>query len=237
MKNKRFLIIALIIISLLAGCTNGTNPDTNNGTENNTGTGTENNTGTGTENNTGTGTENNTGNNNTGSAGDNMNKNDPVVSKEIPTDFPEDIVPLYDVVDVEGVITVGSDYYQAYYYSDTEGSKLVERYKEFYKDKEVQVFENGSSYEVSGTVDGQKVRMYIMPYNQDPTGMNSDTNTGTGTGTTGNGTTGTGNGTTGTGTTGTGTGSDTTGTSNTNNKTYKTTVIVFVYGNNNTNAQ
>jgi len=134
MKKKNLLIVTLIIISLLAGCTNtnpDTTPDTNNGTENG----------------------NNTPN--------------PVVSKEIPETYPQDLVPLYEVAEVEGVITVGEDYHQAYYYSNMDRAELLEKYKDFFSDQDIQVFENEYSYELSGNVDGHKVRMYIMPFNEE----------------------------------------------------------------------
>ncbi|TJX14525.1 hypothetical protein E9840_05490 [Tissierella creatinini] len=92
---------------------------------------------------------------------------EPIVTKEIPETFPKDLVPLYDVDEVEGVIAVGEDYHQAYYFSNSTREDLLEKYKEFFKDKEVQYFENDYSYELSGNVDGHKIRMYIMPYNEE----------------------------------------------------------------------
>lgn len=146
MKRIKILLITIIIITLLAGCNNATTPGTDNGTNNGTNDGTEN------------GTEDGT---------DNDTTPDPVVSKEIPESFPKELVTLYDVAEVDGVISVGEDYHQAYYYSDTERTALLEKYKEFFKDKDVNVFENDYSYELSGNVDGHKVRMYIMPYNEE----------------------------------------------------------------------
>lgn len=131
MKKSKLIIIGLLIISLLAGCT--TNAPNDNGT-------------------------------------DNENKNigqKPIVTDEIPETFPQDLVPLYDVAKVEGVLAVGEDYHQAYYFSNSTRDELLDKYREFFQDKEVQIFENEYSYEVIGSVDGYKIRMYIMPYNEE----------------------------------------------------------------------
>lgn len=149
MKNKNLLIIILLISSLLVGCTTDKVPDKENGEEN------------GVEN----GAENQNG------------KPDPVVSKEIPENYPEELVPLYGLTEVEGVITVGDDYYQAYYYSDQERTQLLEQFKEYLKDKEVEVFEQESLSELSGVVDGNTIRIYIMPYTNESTTEPSVTTT------------------------------------------------------------
>ena len=136
MKNKSLLIIVLIMLSLLMGCTNNKVPDEEDGVEN---------------------------------GAENQNKPEPVVSKEIPENFPEELVPLYGVTEVEGVITVGDDYYQAYYYSDQDRTQLLEQFKEYYIDSEVEVFEQESLSELSGVVDGNTIRIYIMPYTNEST--------------------------------------------------------------------
>lgn len=135
MKKSKLIIIGLLIISLLAGCT------TNSPNEN--------------EGNDGTNNENN-----------NIGQQ-PIVTDKIPETFPEELVPLYDVSKIEGVLAVGDDYHQAYYFSNSTRDELLEKYREFFKDKEVQIFENEYSYELTGSVDGHKIRMYIMPYNQE----------------------------------------------------------------------
>ncbi len=135
MKKSKLIIIALIIISLLVGCT--TNTPNENGEDNGT----------------------NNENNNIGQ--------EPIVTDEIPDTFPQDLVPLYDVAKIEGVLAVGEDYHQAYYFSNSTRDDLLDKYRAFFQDKEVQIFENEYSYEVTGSVDGYKIRMYIMPYNQE----------------------------------------------------------------------
>lgn len=185
MKKKNLLIVTLIIISLLAGCTNtpntNTTPDTNNGTDNVT--------------------EN----------GDNAPK--PVVSKEVPDSYPEDLVPLYEVAQVEGVITVGEDYHQAYYYSNMDRLELLEKYKEFFSNQDVQMFENEYSYELSGNVDGHKVRMYIMPFNEeDPNAVTTSSDIKE-------------------------EATETPSTTITEEKKYETTVIIFIYADDNVKTQ
>ncbi len=136
MKKFKILIIALLVLASLSGCTTNT-PNNGNGTDN---------------------------------GQDKVNEEqakEPIVSKEIPETFPEDLIPLYDVEEVEGVIAVGEDYHQAYYFSNSTREDLLEKYRAFFKDKEVQFFENDYSYELSGNVDGHKIRMYIMPYNEE----------------------------------------------------------------------
>ena len=86
MKKSKLIIIALLIISLLVGCT--TNTPNENGEDNGT----------------------NNENNNIGQ--------EPIVTDEIPDTFPQDLVPLYDVAKIEGVLAVGEDYHQAYYFSN-----------------------------------------------------------------------------------------------------------------------
>ena len=141
MKKKSFILITILIIALLVGCTTDTAPEQGNGV----------------------GNENETGDENV------TEKPDPIVSKEVPDSFPEELVPLYEVEEVEGVIAVGEDYHQAYYFSNMEREELIEKYREFYKDKDVNIHENEFSYELSGDIDGHKIRMYIMPYNVDET--------------------------------------------------------------------
>ncbi len=141
MKRYSLLIIVILVISLMIGCTKvNPNPPPVEGNENNNGTG-----------------------DNNGNTGE----KEPVVSKEIPQSFPDELVPLYDVAEVQGVIQVGDDYHQAYFFSNTEREELVEKYREFYKNQEVQLFENEFSYELSGDVDGHKIRIYIMPYTEE----------------------------------------------------------------------
>lgn len=131
MKKTSFILITVLIIALLVGCTTDTAPEQGNGDENV------------------------------------VEKPAPIVSKEIPDSFPEELVPLYEVTEVGGVITVGEELHHAYYFSNMEREELLEKYREFYKAKDVNIHESEFSYELSGDIDGHKMRMYIMPYNVD----------------------------------------------------------------------
>lgn len=141
------------------------------------------------------------------------NKPNPVVTKEIPESYPENLVPLYEVAEIEGVITVGEDYHQAYYYSNMERVELLEKYKEFFSDQDVQVFENEYSYEFSGNIDGHKVRMYIMPFNEDdPNAVTTSSDIRE-------------------------EATETPSTTITEDKKYETTVIIFIYADDNVKTQ
>jgi hypothetical protein len=142
MKKSIINLIALIIVVVLfvTACTQSTTPDTNPNTDNNDSEGNI-----------------------------DIGKEDSIVTKEIPESFPEELVPLYEVDAVEGIISVGEDYHQAYFYSHTSREDILKMYEEFYADKDIQIFQNDFSYELSGNIDGHKIRMYIMPYNEEDT--------------------------------------------------------------------
>jgi hypothetical protein len=142
MKKSIINLIALIIVVVLfvTACTQSTTPDTNPNPDNNDSEGNI-----------------------------DIGKEDSIVTKEIPESFPEELVPLYEVDAVEGIISVGEDYHQAYFYSHTSREDILKMYEEFYADKDIQIFQNNFSYELSGNIDGHKIRMYIMPYNEEDT--------------------------------------------------------------------
>jgi hypothetical protein len=95
-------------------------------------------------------------------------KPEPTVSKTVPEDFPEDIVPLYGVDKVEGSVVAGKDYFQVYYFSKLESKAIFDHYKEVFKeDDEIKNYENEKAYEFSGKKDKYNVRLHIVPSNED----------------------------------------------------------------------
>lgn len=95
-------------------------------------------------------------------------KPEPSISKTVPEDFPEDIVPLYGVDKVEGSVVAGKDYYQVYYFSKLESKDIYDHYKEVFKeDDEIKNYENEKAYEFSGKRDKYNVRLHIVPSNED----------------------------------------------------------------------
>lgn len=140
MKKRYQLIILVLILSIISGCTsNNTPPNSDNSNQNN-------------------GQEDSNGLENDG------NTPEAIVTEEIPETFPTETVPLYDADKIRGVVTTGEEYYQAYYYSLAERDVLLEKYKEFYKDNDFNVSENQSFYELSGTFEEFTVRMYLLPF-------------------------------------------------------------------------
>lgn len=142
MKKLNIIIITLIILSLIVGCTTESgNGGTNNGTSGNE-------------------TE------------QEAPKPDPVVTKEVPESYPKDLVPLYGVETIEGIITQGDEYFQVYYTSDESKENVFEHYSNFFKEKNVEVFENEYLYEFRGTVDDMRLTMNILsPENTDKTSV------------------------------------------------------------------
>lgn len=140
MKKRYRLIILVLILSIISGCTSSNNPPSpDNSNQNN-------------------GQEDSNG------LKDDGNTPEAIVTEEIPETFPTETVPLYDADKIRGVVTTGEEYYQAYYYSLAERDVLLEKYKEFYKDSGFNVSENQSFYELSGTFEEFTVRMYLLPF-------------------------------------------------------------------------
>lgn len=95
-------------------------------------------------------------------------KPEPTVSKSVPEDFPEDIVPLFGVDKVEGSVFAGKDYFQVLYFSKLEGKDIYNHYKEVFKeDDEIKNFEMEKAYEFSGKKDKYNLRLHIVPSNED----------------------------------------------------------------------
>ena len=90
-------------------------------------------------------------------------KEEPLVTKTIPKDFPIDKVPLYEVESVDGVITVGKDYYQIYYFSNKDRREIFDHYKEVFADDKIEPYENEFAYELRGDIDDYKLKLHILP--------------------------------------------------------------------------
>lgn len=111
-------------------------------------------------------------------------KPEPLLTKTTPEEFPEDIVPLYGVDRVERGIFAGEDYYQVYYYSNTEPKGIFEHYKSvFNDDDEIKSHENEKAYEFSGKKNNYNIKMHVVPSNEEDfkstvivilSGVNSD---------------------------------------------------------------
>lgn len=93
-------------------------------------------------------------------------KQEPVLTETIPKDFPEDLVPLYAVDKVEGVITVGRDYH-VYYFSNKDKKEIFDHYTEVFKDEDISPYENEFAYELRGSLDDFTLKMHILPSSEE----------------------------------------------------------------------
>lgn len=94
-------------------------------------------------------------------------KPEPMLSKTTPEDFPEDIVPLYEVDRVERGIFAGEDYYQVYYYSNTEPRELFNQYKSFFRDDDIKSHEKINVYEFNGKKNNYNTKLHIIASNEE----------------------------------------------------------------------
>jgi hypothetical protein len=111
-------------------------------------------------------------------------KPEPMLSKTTPEDFPEDIVPLYAVDRVERGIFAGEDYYQVYYYSNTDPRELYDHYELLFSDDDdIKSHEKINAYEFNGKKNNYNVKLHIISSNEDDfkstvmvilSGVNSD---------------------------------------------------------------